>query len=64
MAREHGEQRSSLTAVCATARSHTMLLKLTSCMPCPSETRVGSFHVPARRASAVPTPALDVGAQP
>lgn len=55
IALEHNRQRSSLTAGLATGKSRAMFTQTEDVTIDPSEYRVGSFHVPARRATAVPT---------
>lgn len=52
---EHHSQRSALTVLRATGKSRGVLTQIETANPDPSEYRVGSFHVPAGRASTVPT---------
>lgn len=64
MVRRHNLQGSSLTPRHATAKPRVVPATTRDSQPDPSETRVGSFHVPAGRATAVPTLKLNVGAKP
>lgn len=52
---ERDSARSSLTVFDATGKSRVALTQNQDSVPDPSEYRVGSFHVPASRASTVPT---------
>ena len=64
MACRQDSQGSSLTPWHATAKSREVPTRTQIPMSDPSEIRVGSFHVPAGRATTVPTLELNVGAQP
>lgn len=57
----HDTQRSSLTIAYATARSREVRAKTEERPPDPNDYRVGFFHVPAHRASAVPMPTSSIG---
>lgn len=64
MSCRHDSQGSPLTPRHAIAKSRVMPATTRDFAPDPSEIRVGSFHVPAGRASAVPALEPEVGAQP
>jgi len=54
MTSRHTNRRSTLTALSATGRSRRVPVKIREPYPDSSEYRVGSFHLPTPRASAVP----------
>jgi hypothetical protein len=54
MTSEHTKQRSTLTVLGATWRSRRVPIKTRQPLPDPSGYRVGSFHLPAGDARAVP----------
>lgn len=58
---ERNNRRSSLTVLDATGKSRVSLTEPQTAIPDPSAYRVGSFHAPAGRASAVPTLGLPNG---
>lgn len=64
MTGRHDPQGSSLTPRHAIGKPRVVPATTRDCAPDPSEIRVGLFHVPARRATAVPTLELKVGAKP
>ena len=64
MTSEHVKQRSTLTVPSATCRSRRVLSKARQSVPDPSGYRVGSFHLPAGNARAVPTLKRVIGTKP